>query len=281
MVKYCPKCGYPNPDDAQFCIKCGSPLQAQPPNYQQPNIPPQPYGQPNQPPYYYQQPPNQPKTPRKFPVKLITIAAVAVVALVVVLVVVLPIVLASHVNTVKMNETLPNAIEVLAPHVSVTTSAASSAFGGTWTILNNESYVATSKGGGLFQIKYLNGTTIDKSYVHYDYNVTCYSYYVLCEKVGNQTEYLKVFVINMNASPAFIKHEFIKYESGKTIYTYANGQFVYKLYNESYFSFSRGEVYNYCIHVFAYYSHFFIYITALGPCPYSESTMAKFLDDIT
>lgn len=261
MVKYCPKCGYPNPDDAQFCIKCGSPLQAQPPNYQQPNIPPQPYGQPNQPPYYYQQPPKQPKTPRKIPVKLITIAAVAVVALVVVLVVVLPI--------------------VFTPHVNVTTSAASSAFGGTWTILNNESYVATSKGGGLFQIKFLNGTTIDKAFVHYNYNVTCYSYYVLCKKVGNQTEYLIVSVTNTNTSSAFIKHEFINEVSGKTIYTYANGQLVYKLYNESYFSFSRGEVYYYCIHVFAYYSHFFISIIALGPCPYSESTMAKFLDDIT
>ncbi|NON61769.1 zinc ribbon domain-containing protein [Acidianus sp. RZ1] len=39
MVKYCPQCGYPNPDDASFCIKCGSPLFSQP---NQPNSPPPP-----------------------------------------------------------------------------------------------------------------------------------------------------------------------------------------------------------------------------------------------
>jgi len=42
MVKYCPRCGYPNPDDALFCVKCGYQFPQQPsnppntPNYQPP-----------------------------------------------------------------------------------------------------------------------------------------------------------------------------------------------------------------------------------------------------
>lgn len=43
MVKYCPKCGYPNPDDAKFCMKCGyqlpTILQQPSPNSQPPSIP--------------------------------------------------------------------------------------------------------------------------------------------------------------------------------------------------------------------------------------------------
>jgi hypothetical protein len=26
MVKYCPRCGFQNPDDAMYCIRCGFPL---------------------------------------------------------------------------------------------------------------------------------------------------------------------------------------------------------------------------------------------------------------
>ncbi|BFH74827.1 hypothetical protein SJAV_27710 [Sulfurisphaera javensis] len=65
MVKYCPRCGSPNPDDAVFCQRCGYPLQGtqqiQPPQpIQQPLTPPQPIQYAQQPaPYsypYYQQP---------------------------------------------------------------------------------------------------------------------------------------------------------------------------------------------------------------------------------
>jgi len=44
MVKYCPRCGTPNDDDANFCVKCGYRFPAQ----QTPQAPP-PSGQPQQP----------------------------------------------------------------------------------------------------------------------------------------------------------------------------------------------------------------------------------------
>jgi len=44
MVKYCPKCGAPNDDDANFCVKCGYRFPVQ----QTPQAPP-PSGQPQQP----------------------------------------------------------------------------------------------------------------------------------------------------------------------------------------------------------------------------------------
>ena len=48
MVKYCPRCGFQNPDDAMYCIRCGLPL-TQPvyqPTVQQPPLSPPPYPQP-------------------------------------------------------------------------------------------------------------------------------------------------------------------------------------------------------------------------------------------
>jgi hypothetical protein len=48
MVKYCPRCGFQNPDDAMYCIRCGFPL-TQPvyqPTVQQPPLSPPPYPQP-------------------------------------------------------------------------------------------------------------------------------------------------------------------------------------------------------------------------------------------
>jgi len=48
MVKYCPRCGFQNPDDAMYCIRCGFPL-TQPVNQpaaQQPPVSPPPYPQP-------------------------------------------------------------------------------------------------------------------------------------------------------------------------------------------------------------------------------------------
>ena len=48
MVKYCPRCGSQNPDDAMYCIRCGFPL-TQPVNQpaaQQPPVSPPPYPQP-------------------------------------------------------------------------------------------------------------------------------------------------------------------------------------------------------------------------------------------
>ncbi|BBG25997.1 zinc ribbon domain-containing protein [Sulfuracidifex tepidarius] len=50
MTKFCPKCGTPNPDEAQFCSKCGAPL----PNLTLPASPPAPMGgmPPSYPPQY-------------------------------------------------------------------------------------------------------------------------------------------------------------------------------------------------------------------------------------
>ena len=65
MVKYCPICGYPNPDDAIYCGKCGTklPQSPQPANLSSPaqprtaQQPPQQY--PPQQPGYYPPPPPQ------------------------------------------------------------------------------------------------------------------------------------------------------------------------------------------------------------------------------
>jgi len=48
MVKYCPRCGFQNPDDAMYCIRCGFPLtqQVYQPTVQQPPVSPPPYPQP-------------------------------------------------------------------------------------------------------------------------------------------------------------------------------------------------------------------------------------------
>jgi hypothetical protein len=48
MVKYCPRCGFQNPDEAMYCSRCGFPL-TQPvyqPTVQQPPVSPPPYPQP-------------------------------------------------------------------------------------------------------------------------------------------------------------------------------------------------------------------------------------------
>ncbi|PVU77556.1 zinc ribbon domain-containing protein [Sulfolobus islandicus] len=37
MPKICPRCGYVNPDDANYCVKCGYPLSPQPPSPLQPD----------------------------------------------------------------------------------------------------------------------------------------------------------------------------------------------------------------------------------------------------
>jgi len=149
MVKYCPRCGYPNADDAVFCVRCG---------YQLPNLPySQPYQQPpqqpipsQQPPQYppYQQPPygappaqlppyQQPK--KKFPVKAVIGAVVAVVVVLVVLLVVLP---------------------LLTPHsITAVASTAQSLFGGSWSVDKNKSGTGVYIGNGEYKVTFLNGST--------------------------------------------------------------------------------------------------------------------------
>jgi hypothetical protein len=149
MVKYCPRCGYPNADDAVFCVRCG---------YQLPNLPySQPYQQPpqqpipsQQPPQYppYQQPPygappaqlppyQQPK--KKFPIKAVISAVVAVVVVLVVLLVVLP---------------------LLTPHsITAVASTAQSLFGGSWSVDKNKSGTGVYIGNGEYKVTFLNGST--------------------------------------------------------------------------------------------------------------------------
>ena len=64
MTKYCPVCGYPNPDNALFCARCGYrfPQPAQPPATPQP-VQPGPAQQ--QPPQQY--PPQYPQGPASYP----------------------------------------------------------------------------------------------------------------------------------------------------------------------------------------------------------------------
>jgi hypothetical protein len=149
MVKYCPKCGYPNPDDAMYCVRCGTPLATvqpqpqsapqQPINYPQqpPQIqPPQYPQQPNPPPVYppYQQ---YPYPKRRFPIKAVIGAVIAVVVVLVVVFVVLPI--------------------FFGPSYPISASDLQSIYGGSWKVITNSSGTV-SISTSLVTISYFNGT---------------------------------------------------------------------------------------------------------------------------
>ena len=178
MVKYCPKCGYPNPDNATYCLRCGAPLPAVPPaqppypqqppypTYQQPinpqQQPPQPgYPTSSQPPSYppyqqqppqgyppYQQPPYPPYQQypgrKKFPIAAVIGVVIAVVVVLVVLLVVLPL------FTPK-------------PSYPITSSNMEAVYGGKWAVLNNHSWTATFSSSGV-TVSFFNGTTETVSY---------------------------------------------------------------------------------------------------------------------
>ena len=165
MVKYCPKCGNPNPDEAMYCVRCGTPLTnvsvqqpqspPQQPPYQQPMYPPPqqpPYQQPVQPPSYPQQPmyppPQQPPYQqypypqpypkrRKFPIKAVIGAVIAVVVVLVVVFVVLPI--------------------FFGPSYPISASDLQSIYGGSWKVITNSSGTV-SISTSLVTISYFNGT---------------------------------------------------------------------------------------------------------------------------
>lgn len=124
MVKYCPKCGFPNPDDAKFCMRCG---------YQLPTIAQQPDPQP---PSVPTTPPEQPK--KKLPLK----AIIGVVIIVIV-------VLASFLVLSPL--TSQHGISALA-------STARGEFGGNWVVANCKSGTITYKGNDTYEVTYLNGT---------------------------------------------------------------------------------------------------------------------------
>ncbi len=131
-MKYCPRCGYPNPDDAKFCIKCG---------YQFPELttqqPPQPLqAPPTAPPPAYGQP--QSGGGKKFPLIPIVAVMAVVIVVVVVLAAVLPGITGGGGNTLA--------------------SAADHAFGGNWKVNSSKSGTATISGNTV-TIAYLNGTT--------------------------------------------------------------------------------------------------------------------------
>jgi hypothetical protein len=142
MVKYCPKCGYPNPDEAMYCVRCGTPLPNVP--VQQPQLPPQqpPYQQPMYPPPqqppYQQYPYPQPYPKRRFPIKAVIGAVIAVVVVLVVVFVVLPM--------------------FTKPSYPISASDLQSIYGGTWTVLNNRSATITFS-SSTKTISYFNGTT--------------------------------------------------------------------------------------------------------------------------
>lgn len=145
MVKFCPRCGYQNPDYAGFCVKCGYqfPTSQQPPYNQTSNSPNQPYqsttppNQPNPPPPYYQQPYQK----KNFPIKAIIGVVIAVIAALVVIVVVVPLFTGGA-------------------HSMLTTSQADSIFGGSWAINQGETGNIRYSGNGQYVLVLSNGSTI-------------------------------------------------------------------------------------------------------------------------
>ncbi|PVU74309.1 hypothetical protein DDW13_07940 [Acidianus hospitalis] len=136
MVKYCPKCGYPNSDDANFCVRCGYQFSAV--GYQQSQ-------QPNSQPPYIPANINSPESPnKKIPLKAIIGGILAIIIILVVFLVVLP---------------------LISPHgVYALASTAQSEFGGKWVIAKCKSGTASYMGNGEYKVKYLNGTVVYESY---------------------------------------------------------------------------------------------------------------------
>ncbi|BDC17927.1 zinc ribbon domain-containing protein [Acidianus sp. HS-5] len=143
MVKYCPRCGYPNVDDAKFCMKCGYQLpqyipQSPPPTLpstQQPNFPP-----PSQP-----SASQQPSTPKK------RAPVLAIIGVVMVVVVVLAVFLVF--------------LPLFSFHgITALASTASKEFGGKWVTVKCKSATATYVGKGVYEVKYFNGTTVYENY---------------------------------------------------------------------------------------------------------------------
>ncbi|BCS93450.1 zinc ribbon domain-containing protein [Metallosphaera javensis (ex Sakai et al. 2022)] len=215
MVKVCPKCGYQNRDDFNYCIKCGSLLNQQP--YQT-----TPAYQPSYQPYQPYQPAQYPALPQKGrSLKLPIVAGVmAVLVLLVAVFVVVP--MFNHPSTSKVIPptppggssssgsssgssstsssggsssssgstsssgsggssplTNPNVTHV-APLPSsdvcfMTPSQAVSIFGGQWILNTSESSI-TNVTGNVSTLTYLNGTQV-KEYGSYNYN------YVINEQI--------------------------------------------------------------------------------------------------
>jgi len=147
MVKYCPKCGYPNPDDATYCVRCGTPLATvqpqpqsapqQPVNYPQqpPQTQPSQYPQQPNPPLVY--PPYQQYPKRRFPIKAVIGAVIAVVVVLVVVFVILPM--------------------FTKPSYPISASDLQSIYGGSWRIMTNSSGTVSISPSSV-TISYLNGT---------------------------------------------------------------------------------------------------------------------------
>ena len=142
MVKYCPRCGYPNSDDANFCVRCG---------YQFPAVGSQQFPQPNFQPPYIPANSNSPESPKKkIPLKAIIGGILAIIIILVVFLVVLP---------------------LISPHgVSALASTAQSEFGGKWVIAKCKSGTASYMGNGEYKVKYLNGTVVYESYNSLQFN---------------------------------------------------------------------------------------------------------------
>jgi hypothetical protein len=158
MIKYCPKCGYPNPDDAMYCVRCGTPLAAVQPQLQlapqQPiNYPQQPNPQPVYPPYQ-----QYPYPKRRFPIKTVFGAVITVVVVLGVFLVVLPM--------------------FTTPSYPISASDLQSIYGGSWRIMTNSSGTV-SISPSLVTISYLNGTT--KTFPVTPSNDTC-SVFILGKK---------------------------------------------------------------------------------------------------
>lgn len=174
MVKYCPKCGYPNSDDANFCVRCG---------YQFPAVGNQQFQQPNFQLPYIPANSNFPESPkRKIPLKAIIGGILAIIIILVVFLVVLPLI-------------SPHGLYALA-------STAQSEFGGKWVIAKCKSGTASYIGNGEYKVEYLNGTVVYKSYNSLQFNNLINLNNLLSSQLSSQFSGSSAYQIIYNAYPS-------------------------------------------------------------------------------
>ncbi len=236
-MKYCPRCGYPNPDDAKFCMRCGYQfpgMTQQPPTQPYPRPPPIPA------PSYPQQP-SYSQPPRKGKIPIIPI--VSLIAVVIVVVVVLTVVLPG----------------ITSSGGNVLVSAADHAFGGNWKIESDRSSTVTVSGNTV-TVAYLNGTTITESLSNFIYSnplgqlllsaiqngISKVSSYTL---VNGTSTINMVVVYNLNNYPT-LESSVMQYEESHETYNYTGGTYYMNYLHDQIFTIYNGNLYLIAIYGF-------------------------------
>lgn len=183
MVKVCPRCGYNNPDDVNFCIKCGyplnQPLYTQPQQYYQPPPPPPAY----RPPYSsYPVPYGGGKSRSKLPI--IGGIVLAVIVVLAVVFIVLPMFHNSMTNYSVISSTVVSSTgssisNSFGPTDILTPAQMSSIMGGNWVVATNQSYIAVCYVSNQSQVRYyLDGhvEVIDGLYATFPFDMVDLSF---------------------------------------------------------------------------------------------------------